>query len=97
MQEIEDDLYSQDDYDPYDLLFKKRSKSFDIKKLNKYDFWTKDSLLKEIEITDDMVVEFELKNNAFSRRDSFLVENLKAKRKSDKRRKTTTFLGAFTT
>jgi len=42
-----------------------------------------------------MVVEFELKNNAFSRRDSFLVENLKAKRKSDKRKKMTTFLGCL--
>ncbi len=53
--------------------------------------------MKEIEITDDMVADFEIRNNAFSRRDSFLVENLKAKRKSDKRKKITNFLGALTT
>jgi len=52
--------------------------------------------LKEIDITDDMVADFEIRNNAFSRRDSFLVENLKAKRKSDKRKKITNFLGALT-
>ena len=44
-----------------------------------------------------MFADFELKNNKFSRRDSFLIENIKMKRKSDKRRKTTTFLGALTT
>ena len=97
IKEIEDDLYSQDDYDPFDLLLKKRSKSFEIKTLTKYDFWNKDSLLKEIEITDEMFADFELKNNAFSRRDSFLVENIKAKRKADKRKKMTSFLGALTT
>ena len=53
--------------------------------------------MKEIEITDDMIADFELKNNAFSRRDSFIVENIKANRKSDKRKKMTTFLGALTT